>query len=108
VTVRPPKGASAATFSVAIAVVEFTTVTSPGPPAAAPPTEIPAPKLAWVAPCTKFVSCPVIVTTRFCWPCLPVPGFTDEIVAPGSIVREALFELAKAPPVVVVPETDTR
>jgi hypothetical protein len=37
-----------------------------------------------------------------------VPGFTDEIAALGFIVREALFELAKAVPVVVVPETDTR
>src|SRR5688572_20219801 len=37
----------------------FGPVTVSGATSGAPPTEIPGPKLAWVVPCTKLVSCPV-------------------------------------------------
>ena len=84
------------------------TFTGPNVPAGAPPTEMPAPKLAWVTPCTKLVSCPVMVTNRFCWPCWPAFGFGLEIAAPGLIVRAAWLELANAAPVAVVPEMETR
>src|ERR1700693_2423236 len=47
-----------------------------------------------------------MVTGTVC-PCAPLFGLTVEMLAFGLIVRDAVFELEKAPPVDVVPETDT-
>src|SRR5205807_8417764 len=44
------------------ALVGLVTATGPSAPAAAPPTPTPAPKLACVVPCTKWVPLPVITT----------------------------------------------
>jgi hypothetical protein len=62
VTLRPPKAAPAAIFNVATAVPFGCTTTGPLAPAAAPPTEIPAPKFAVVSPEGNVVPEPVIVT----------------------------------------------
>jgi len=51
----PPGAAFAAIMICAVAEVALVTVTGPGAFAAAPPTEIPGPKFACVAPCAKFV-----------------------------------------------------
>jgi hypothetical protein len=40
-------------------------------------TVMPAPKLAVLLPCTKFVNRPVIVTVAIVEPCVPVGGDTD-------------------------------
>jgi hypothetical protein len=49
-----PTFAFEAITMLAVAVVRLVTVTVPAVPAAAPPTEIPGPKLAVVPPCKKF------------------------------------------------------
>ena len=55
VTVWEPVAAAGSMTMEAVALVELLTVTGPGCPSAAPPTAMPAPKLATVVPCTKCV-----------------------------------------------------
>ena len=106
VTARGPGGAAASIPSCATAVVALDTVTGPAAPSAAPPTEIPAPKLATVEPCTKLVYAPVIVTDKV-WPGDPVFGAIERICAAGFTVRLAVLELANAAFVVVAPLIET-
>jgi hypothetical protein len=73
-------------------------------PAAAPPTEIPGPKFAWVIPFTKVVYCPVILTVTVC-PALALDGF-NATVGDGLIVREELLDETKVLPVEVVPSSE--
>ena len=87
-----------------MAEVGLVTVTGPGPPAAAAPTDIPGPKLAVVLPLTKLVYCPVIVTETE--PEAAEVGLIW-IDAGGLIVKAALLVLAKLWPVEVLPETET-
>src|SRR6202158_421395 len=56
--VRKPTAAAASMAICAVAVVGPVTLMGPNPPAKAPPTEIPAPKLACETPCWKFVAVP--------------------------------------------------
>jgi hypothetical protein len=51
---------------LAVKLVPLFTVTGPKVPAAAPPTEIPGPKLAFVVPLTQLVKAPVTVTLSDC------------------------------------------
>ena len=51
--VRTPPAALPLIVTWAVALVGLTTVTGPRAPSAAPPTEVPAPKLATVDPCTN-------------------------------------------------------
>jgi hypothetical protein len=62
VTARAPIVADGLMMSVAIAVPFACTATGPLAPSGAPPTEMPAPKLAVVAPSGKVVFEPAIVT----------------------------------------------
>ena len=77
-TVRGPGDAAAPITTCATAAVALETVTGPAAPSAAPPTEIPAPKLATVEPWTKVVNAPVMVTERL-WPGFPVAGVAERI-----------------------------
>ena len=65
-TLRGPEAAAALILSGAVAVVALVTVTAPNAPSAPVPTEMPAPKFAWVEPWTKLVNCPLIVTESVC------------------------------------------
>ena len=67
---------------------------------------IPAPKLATVAFCTKCEKLPVMETVRL-WPTWPVFGVTFVRLAAGSIVSDAVLELAKATLEDVAPASDT-
>jgi hypothetical protein len=58
VTLRVPAAAAGSIFNTAVTLVAEFTVSEA--------TVIPAPKLAFVVPWTKFVNCPVIATERFC------------------------------------------
>jgi hypothetical protein len=106
VTARGPGDAAASITNCATALVALDTVTAPAEPSAAPPTEIPAPKLATVEPCTKLVYAPVIVTERLL-PGDPVKGVTEGICGAGFNVRLAVLELANATFVVVAPLIET-
>ncbi len=65
-TARGPTTAAALIASCAVILVGLFTVTGPKPPSAAPPTDIPAPKLACVVPCEKLVFCAMTVTETLC------------------------------------------
>jgi hypothetical protein len=98
--------ALAAIAICADADVALVTVTGPGEFAAAPPTEIPGPKLAVVAPWAKLEKVPLMAIESDC-PCFPVAG-TKATLAGGSMVRFAVFVLLKATPPAVVPAMLTR
>ena len=68
---------------------------------------MPAPKLAIVAPCTKFVNSPVSVADTLC-PTWPEFDTTDEIEAGGLMVSVALFDVLNWTLPAVMPVTDTR
>jgi len=55
---RGPNAAPASIVIGTVASVALVTVTGPNPPAGAPPTDTPGPKLTCVTPCTKFVKLP--------------------------------------------------
>lgn len=78
VTARGPSDAVASITSCVPALVALDTVTGPPTPWAAPQTEIPAPKLTTVAPCTRLVKAPVTETVSV-WPGLPDGGATERI-----------------------------
>ena len=50
----------------AVKLVALLTVTGPNAPAAAPPTAMPGPKLAFVVPLAQLVNAPVTVTLSVC------------------------------------------
>jgi hypothetical protein len=83
------------------------TVIGPKAPAAAPPTEIPGPKLANVAPWKKKVNFALIVTATLL-PTCPDAGFNEVIEAGGLIVTADVLPLVKLDvPSAVVPDTET-
>jgi hypothetical protein len=91
----------------AVALVALLTVRGPLAPAAPPPTEIPGPKFAVVAPWKKFENEPVIVTLKVC-PGFPNAGESSVIDAGGLIVKVELFVLANGEPCSAAPDMDTR
>jgi hypothetical protein len=105
-TSRLPAAATGSITNWAVTAVVLVTVRGPYPPAGAPPTEIPGPKFACVAPWKKLLNVPVIATTRFC-PGAPLTGF-NEIVAGGLMVNVEGAELANNTLPVVAPDKDTR
>jgi hypothetical protein len=105
VTVLKPGAVPASMDNCALAEVGLFTVTGPNPPGAPPPTLIPAPKLAWVLPCTKFVNWPERVVAKDCPGC-PEAGLTS-IAAAGMMFKDEALLLAKARPDADVPATDT-
>jgi hypothetical protein len=90
----------------ATAVVGLVTVTGPRVPGAAPPTEMPAPKVAVVEPWTKFVPMPEMVTDRACPGC-PVIGLTATMLVDGVMVKVAPLLLESPTPARVVPAIET-
>ena len=86
VIVRAPTAAPASIFNVAVKVVGLVTRTGPNPPDAAPPTPIPAPKPACVAPCTNTVHFAVIDTVSDC-PAEPDTGVAETRTGGGSTVK---------------------
>jgi hypothetical protein len=98
VTARTPGVAVGAMATVAMAWVALPTTRLL--------TAMPCPKLPTVAPETKFVNWPVMVTESV-WPGTPEVGATDKRLANGFTVSEAVFELAKTVPVDVLPEIET-
>jgi len=103
---RGPAGAFDAMATVATALVALVTVTGPNNPNVPPPTAIPVPKFACVAPCTKFVKFPVMLTLTVC-PTCPVAGLKATLAGGLMVIVEELSE-EKDPPVEVVPLMDTR
>src|SRR5581483_9411598 len=107
VTAIGPGVAVGETASCTVPVVGDCTVTGPKAPAAAPPTLMPGPNIAWVEPWTKLVNSVVIATVTVV-PGSALAGVSDTIRGGGLIVSAAVFVLAKATPVVVLPLSDTR
>src|ERR1017187_412329 len=66
VTARAPIAAAASTLRIAVALVRDLTLRDA--------TVTPAPKLAWLAHCRKWLDWPVRVTDRFCCPGCPLFG----------------------------------
>ena len=64
--VLEPRVVSGLIIRLATTTVGLVTDTGPNPPTAAPPTEMPEPKLQIVVPCKKSVFDPVIVTESDC------------------------------------------
>lgn len=62
----------------------------------------PAPKLAWLVPCRKWLDWPARVTDRFCWPYCPVFGLTDSEMGVLGVTVKALFSVSVSLPVVIV------
>ncbi len=98
VTLRAPTVAAASIVMFAVAVVGELTVRVL--------TVIPAPRLAVVVPCTKFVNCAVMATDRFCCPCWAELGFTSLIPCTVSIPIESACWFA-ATAVAVLEKTPT-
>ncbi len=88
VTVRAPNAAPGSICKVAVMVVVLETSTGPAAPNAAPPTPIPGPKDATVAPCTNPVPCPVTAALTVC-PAGAEEGVTDTTLGSGSMVNAA-------------------
>lgn len=91
----------------AVAVVGLVTVTKAKAPAAAPLTDAFGPKLAIVAPCTKFVYW-VVMAIAAPAPGGSVAGLSDTMAGGGLTVSDALVVLANVIPVEVRPVMDTR
>ena len=106
VTVRGPAEAVGDATICATAVVGDVTVTGPATPSAAPPTRSPAPKLATVAPWTKFVYSVLMVTVADA-PARTFAGEMETIFGGGFTVSVAAFELANCTPAAVAPLTLT-
>ena len=106
VTVRAPTGAPCAAIC-ATALVALFTETGPNAPSAAPPTEIPGPKVATVIPCTEVR----VLTSdgdRQRARRDHVRGRNRNDQAGGNTVRGAVLLLVNVVPVVVRPATATR
>jgi hypothetical protein len=106
-TVRGPTVALGSIVNDATAVVELFTMTGPELPSAAPPTEMPGPKLACVLPWKKLLKVPVMVTVKLCPGC-PELGFRLAIEAGGFTINVAVFALENLTPDAVLPMTETR
>jgi hypothetical protein len=90
VTVRAPGAAAAEIARLATANPGPCTVTTPAAPAAAPPTEMPAPKLILVKPCCQLVRLPDTATVRVA-PAAEWSGKGGSIVGPAATVRLAVL-----------------
>jgi len=89
---------------VAVAVVGLVTVTGPSWPSAVfvvLPTVMPAPNLAWVTPCVKFVFRPVIVTVTTS-PARAVAGEIEVICPLGWRLTTAVADVMPSTALVAV------